>query len=48
MFEAFDTTSQDVLMTVFPAFGRVGYAWIAAGLHSALATCSWTSIRRKR
>ena len=32
MFEAFDTTSQDVLMTVFPAFGRVGFAWIAAGL----------------
>lgn len=32
MFEALDTTSRDVLMTVFPAFGRVGYAWIAAGL----------------
>jgi fatty-acyl-CoA synthase len=32
MFEAFDTTSRDVFMTVFPAFGRVGYAWIAAGL----------------
>jgi acyl-CoA synthetase (AMP-forming)/AMP-acid ligase II len=32
MFEAFDTTSADVFMTVFPAFGRVGYAWIAAGL----------------
>ena len=32
MFEAFDTTSNDVLMTVFPAFGRVGFAWIAAGL----------------
>jgi len=32
MFEGFDTTSRDVFMTVFPAFGRVGYAWIAAGL----------------
>ena len=32
MFEGMDTTSQDVMMTVFPAFGRVGYAWIAAGL----------------
>ena len=32
MFEAFDTTSKDVFMTIFPAFGRVGYAWIAAGL----------------
>jgi fatty-acyl-CoA synthase len=32
MFEAFDLTSRDVIMTVFPAFGRVGYAWIAAGL----------------
>ena len=32
MFEAFETTSRDVFMTVFPAFGRVGYAWIAAGL----------------
>ncbi len=32
MFEAFDTTSRDVFLTVFPAFGRVGYAWIAAGL----------------
>ncbi|MBI5263028.1 MAG: AMP-binding protein [Bradyrhizobium sp.] len=32
MFESFDTTSNDVFMTVFPAFGRVGYGWIAAGL----------------
>src|SRR6266436_4964423 len=24
--------SRDAFMTVFPAFGRVGYAWIAAGL----------------
>jgi fatty-acyl-CoA synthase len=32
MFEAFDMTSRDVIMTAFPAFGRVGYAWIGAGL----------------
>ena len=32
MFEGFDATSRDTFMTVFPAFGRVGYAWIAAGL----------------
>ena len=32
MFNAFDMTSHDVIMTVFPAFGRVGFAWIAAGL----------------
>ena len=31
MFEAFELTSRDVIMTVFPAFGRVGFAWIAAG-----------------
>jgi acyl-CoA synthetase (AMP-forming)/AMP-acid ligase II len=31
-FEAFDTTSRDVFMTAFPAFGRVGFAWVAAGL----------------
>jgi fatty-acyl-CoA synthase len=32
MFEAFDCTSRDVFLTVFPAFGRVGFAWIAAGV----------------
>lgn len=32
MFESFDATSNDVFMTVFPAFGRVGYCWIAAGM----------------
>ena len=32
MFEAFDMTSHDVILTVFPAFGRVGFAWIAAGV----------------
>ena len=32
MFEAFDLSHNDVLMTVFPAFGRVGYAWILAGV----------------
>jgi acyl-CoA synthetase (AMP-forming)/AMP-acid ligase II len=31
MFDAFDMTSRDVIMTVFPAFGRVGYAWLCAG-----------------
>ena len=32
MFAAFDMTSHDVILTVFPAFGRVGFAWIAAGV----------------
>lgn len=32
MFEAFDLTSLDVTMVVFPAFGRVGYAWLAGSL----------------
>jgi fatty-acyl-CoA synthase len=32
MFQAFDMTSHDVILTVFPAFGRVGFAWIAAGV----------------
>jgi fatty-acyl-CoA synthase len=32
VFEAFDMTSHDVILTVFPAFGRVGFAWIAAGV----------------
>jgi acyl-CoA synthetase (AMP-forming)/AMP-acid ligase II len=32
MFEAYDMTSRDVVLTAFPAFGRVGYAWLAAGL----------------
>jgi acyl-CoA synthetase (AMP-forming)/AMP-acid ligase II len=32
MFEAFDMTSRDVILTVFPAFGRVGFAWIGAGV----------------
>ena len=32
MFGAYDLTSRDVLMTLFPAFGRVGFAWILAGL----------------
>ena len=31
-FEAFDMTSHDVILTVFPAFGRVGFAWIAGVL----------------
>ncbi len=32
MFEAFEMTTRDVILTVFPAFGRVGFAWIAAGV----------------
>ena len=32
MFQAFDMTRRDVAMTVFPAFGRVGFAWIAASI----------------
>jgi len=30
MFPQFDLTRRDVLMTVFPVFGRVGFAWIIA------------------
>jgi acyl-CoA synthetase (AMP-forming)/AMP-acid ligase II len=29
--EALEISRHDVIMTVFPAFGRVGYAWLAAG-----------------
>ncbi|WP_170182042.1 AMP-binding protein [Phreatobacter stygius] len=32
MFQAFDMTRDDVAMTVFPAFGRVGFAWIAGAI----------------
>ena len=32
MFEAFDMTSRDVILTVLPAFGRIGFAWIGAGV----------------
>lgn len=32
MFEAFDMTRHDVAMTVFPAFGRVGFAWILGAI----------------
>ena len=32
MFGAFDMTRHDVAMTVFPAFGRVGFAWIAGAI----------------
>ncbi|HMN73790.1 MAG TPA: AMP-binding protein [Rhodoblastus sp.] len=32
MFECYDMSRNDVIMTVFPAFGRVGYAWIVAGM----------------
>src|SRR5208283_1091986 len=29
--EAHDVSSRDVIMTVVPAFGRVGYGWLGAG-----------------
>ena len=32
MFQTFDMTRRDVTMTVFPAFGRVGFAWIAGSI----------------
>ena len=32
MFQAFETSREDVALTVFPAFGRVGFAWIAAAV----------------
>jgi fatty-acyl-CoA synthase len=32
MFDAFEVTTRDVFFTVFPAFGRVGFAWIGAGV----------------
>lgn len=32
MFQSFDMTRGDVAMTVFPAFGRVGFAWIAGAI----------------
>lgn len=32
MFQALDLSRRDVTMTVFPAFGRVGFAWIAASI----------------
>jgi len=32
MFNAFDMTRHDVVMTVFPAFGRVGLAWILGAI----------------
>lgn len=32
MFHAFDVTQHDVILTVFPMFGRVGFAWAAAAM----------------
>ncbi len=32
LFHALDMTRNDVAMTVFPAFGRVGFAWIAGSI----------------
>lgn len=41
MFLSFDTTRQDVFMTVFPMFGRVGFAWavgsVIYGVRNVLA-----------
>lgn len=36
MFNAFDMTRRDVAMTVFPAFGRVGLAWILGSIMYAV------------
>ncbi|MFT3799726.1 MAG: AMP-binding protein [Burkholderiaceae bacterium] len=32
MFQALHVDERDVLMTVFPMYGRVGFAWVACGL----------------
>lgn len=32
LFQALDLSVRDTILTVFPLFGRVGYAWVAAGL----------------
>ncbi|MCF8208052.1 MAG: AMP-binding protein [Rhodoferax sp.] len=32
MFHAFDLSQRDVILTVFPMFGRVGFAWAVAGM----------------
>lgn len=32
MFQSFDLSRRDVAMTVFPAFGRVGFAWIMGAM----------------
>jgi acyl-CoA synthetase (AMP-forming)/AMP-acid ligase II len=31
-FEAFEPSRRDVILTAFPAFGRIGFAWIATSL----------------
>jgi len=36
MFTALDVVPTDVFLTVFPMFGRVGFAWVAAGLYYGL------------
>jgi len=32
MFHAFDLSQHDIILTVFPIFGRVGFAWAAAAM----------------
>ena len=32
MFVPYEMTSRDVILTAFPAFGRVGFAWVAGGV----------------
>ena len=32
MFQAFDMTNGDVVMTVFPIFGRTGFAWVIGAM----------------
>jgi len=32
MFQAFDMSRRDVVLTLFPMFGRVGFAWLAGAL----------------
>ncbi|MDN5938833.1 MAG: acyl--CoA ligase [Salinisphaera sp.] len=35
-FQTFEMSRQDMVMTVFPAFGRVGVAWILAAIYYAI------------
>jgi acyl-CoA synthetase (AMP-forming)/AMP-acid ligase II len=40
MFHAFDLTRRDVAMTVFPCFGRVGFAWFLGAILYGIPKCS--------
>jgi acyl-CoA synthetase (AMP-forming)/AMP-acid ligase II len=50
MFPQFDLTRRDVIMTVFPIFGRVGFAWIIAsflyGIPNVLANFEASQVLR--